>query len=388
MVTAVSGSMPCVYRSLTQYGWKLSGGVTQVCTYSATGRHFSSATAPGSPRILCSGVGDILMRFAVEEYLMQTATVTGPLMYLWRPAPVVTIGRHQNPWKECVLANMDREGVSLIRRKSGGGAVFMDPGNSVFTFISPSDQFSIDKNFDIVVGALKRCGINADRSGRNDLTVDGKKISGSAFKHSPDRGVSLHHGTILVDTDMQALQKYLTPDKRKLQAKGISSVGARVLNLKDQFPDFTDDSLRQAFIDEFCAAHGVSASKTPIEMVDDSPILSKPEVLGFHAEMADKEWRFGRTPEFTHQLDTRIDGVGVFDVRMDVVSGKIVETVVFSDALYPAVIDEIMLTLKNVEYGRGGIDAALKTLAPKFTEDGPAMLLKSFNDWLCANVDD
>ncbi|CAE7671826.1 lplA, partial [Symbiodinium sp. CCMP2456] len=189
------------------------------------------------PRILRSEVSDITFHFAVEEYLMNAEKLTAPLMYLWRPQPVVTIGRHQNPWKECVLSQLDEDGVALVRRRSGGGAIFQDAGCSVFTFLFPSGEFDIDRNLETVLGALGRLGVQAEKKGRNDLTFEDKKISGSAFKHAPDRGVSLHHGTVLVDTDLTALQRYLTPDKRKLQAKGIASVGARVMNLKDKFPE-------------------------------------------------------------------------------------------------------------------------------------------------------
>ncbi|CAE7514433.1 lplA [Symbiodinium necroappetens] len=168
---------------------------------------------------------------------MNAEKLTAPLMYLWRPQPVVTIGRHQNPWKECVLSQLDEDGVALVRRRSGGGAIFQDAGCSVFTFLFPSGEFDIDRNLETVLGALGRLGVQAEKKGRNDLTFEDKKISGSAFKHAPDRGVSLHHGTVLVDTDLTALQRYLTPDKRKLQAKGIASVGARVMNLKEKFPE-------------------------------------------------------------------------------------------------------------------------------------------------------
>merc|ERR1719456_2057428 len=123
---------------------------------------------------------------------MAKGNVSAPLMYLWRPAPVITIGRHQNPWKECVLAKLEEDGVALARRRSGGGAVFQDLGCSVFTFIDPSESFSIDRNFDVVLAALQRLGVNAERKGRNDLTVDDKKISGSAFRHAPEHKMSLH----------------------------------------------------------------------------------------------------------------------------------------------------------------------------------------------------
>merc|ERR1712157_461040 len=113
-----------------------------------------------------------------------------------------------------------------------------------------------DRNLDIMLGGLRRCGIEAERKGRNDLTFEGMKISGSAFKHDPTRGVSLHHGTVLIDTDMQALQRYLTPDKRKLQAKGIASVAARVVSLRQEFPSLDHASLCGALISEFQELHG------------------------------------------------------------------------------------------------------------------------------------
>lgn len=318
---------------------------------------------------------------------MQKAQVTGPLMYLWRPAPVVTIGRHQNPWKECKLGQLEEDGVALVRRRSGGGCVFQDLGCSVFTFLAPSGEFSIDRNLDIVLGALRRCGIEAEKKGRNDLTYQGRKISGSAFRHAPDRGVSLHHGTILVDTDLQALQRYLTPDKRKLQAKGISSVGARVMNLREDFPEFNHDLLCEAFVAEFREVEG--AQGVAVEAMDEgSAIAALPEFTGVRAELQSPEWRLGRTPNFSHQLETRIDGVGILDVRMEVVGGKIEEAVIFSDALFPDVIDEAMTSLRNAEYGRHGIRSALEPLRTRFTEDGPRLLLNALTDWMAAEVDD
>lgn len=339
------------------------------------------------PRILRSEEQDIVFHFAAEEYLMNKAQVTAPLMYLWRPAPVVTIGRHQNPWKECKLAQMEEDGVGLARRRSGGGCVFQDPGCSVFTFISPSGQFNIDRNLDIVLGALRRCGIEAEKKGRNDLTFQGRKISGSAFRHMPDRGVSLHHGTILVDTDMQALQRYLTPDKRKLQAKGIASVGARVMNLREDFPALDHAGLCDAFVAEFRAVQG--AEGVEVEALEEaSPMASLPEFQAVREELRSTEWRLGSTPDFSHQLETRIDGVGVFDVRLEVEKGRIQEAVIFSDALFPDVIDEAMLALKGAGYGRSGIRAALEPLKTKFLEDGPSLLLQAMTDWMAANVDD
>jgi len=318
---------------------------------------------------------------------MANAHVSAPLMYLWRPAPVVTIGRHQNPWKECVLSRLEEDGVALVRRKTGGGAVFQDPGCSVFTFISPSAAFSIDRNLDIVLGALRRCGVTAEKKGRNDLTFEGKKISGSAFKHAPDRSVSLHHGTVLVNTDFQALERYLTPNKLKLQAKGIASVGARVTNLKELFPDLDHDALCEAFVEEFREVEG--AHGVPIEMIDESSALAaEPAFRTYRAEMGDREWRLGRTPDFTHQLEARFEGVALLDVQMQVVNGKINEAAIYSDALYPDVIDQAMVALTGIAYGRASIRAALEALRPQFQEEGPRKLVDTLIEWLPENVDD
>lgn len=341
----------------------------------------------GVPRILRSDETDITFHFAVEDYLMQCAKVEGPLLYLWRPSPTVTIGRHQNPWKECVLSKLEEDGCGLARRRSGGGAVFQDMGCSVFTFISPSPSFSIDRNFDVVLGALRRLGVEADRKGRNDLTVGERKMSGSAFKHAPDRGVSLHHGTILVDTDFKALQRYLTPDKRKLQAKGIASVGARVMNLKEDFPEIDHDALCQAFISEFrdvYDAHSVQVER----MTQSSGMALEPDFHGFRSELEDDNFRFGRTPEFSHHLETRVDGVGIFDVRLQVVEGRVSEAVIFSDALFPDVIDRAMAVLTGVDYRRAGLKGALDSLQPEFTDAGPRLLLDTLAAWLVENVDD
>jgi len=330
---------------------------------------------------------DINFHFAFEEYLMQGGRVKGPLLYLWRPAPVVTIGRHQNPWKECVLTKMEEENVAIARRRSGGGAVFQDPGCSVFTFISPSKCFNTDRNLDIVLGALRRCNIAGEKKGRNDLTFEGRKISGSAYKHAPDLGMSLHHGTVLIDTDMQALQRYLTPDKRKLQAKGIASVGARVMNLRERFESICHNTICDALVAEFCEMQGGQAIHVQ-QVEEDSQLTSDEAFLACRRELESHEWVFGRTPEFTHQLETRIDGIAVFDVRLQVVNATIQEAVIYSDALYPDVIDKAMSALSGAVYGRTGIRSALQTLQPHFTEDGPRNLLDALSEWLCTNVDD
>merc|ERR1712137_732009 len=124
----------------------------------------------------------------------------------------------------------------------------------------------------------------------------------------------------------------------------------------------------------------------PIEDIDENSIVAKePDLLALRAEVADREWNLGRTPEFSHHLETRIDGVAVFDVRMQVINGRIEEAVIFSDALYPDVIDKAMAALHGIEYGRHGVRAALGALASEVSEGGPQTCLQALSDWLVAN---
>merc|ERR1712039_169658 len=124
------------------------------------------------------------------------------------------------------------------------------------------------------------------------------------------------------------------------------------------------------------------------DLNEGSAIAAAPEFRAVMAELQSSEWRLGRTPDFSHKLETRIDGVGVLDVQLEVVGGKIQEAIIFSDALFPDVIDQVMLALKSADYGRNGIRASLEPLRARFTEDGPRLLLDALTEWMAANVDD
>ncbi|MDO5770295.1 MAG: lipoate--protein ligase, partial [Psychrobacter sp.] len=187
-------------------------------------------------RILKSAVTNPWFNLATEDWIFKELSFDKEdpdthTLFLWRNSETVVIGRSQNPWVECKTEKMSEDNVYLARRQSGGGAVFHDLGNTNFTFLSPKDDYDQSANFTIIINALKKLGIDATLSGRNDIQVGDKKISGSAFKHSSDR--SFHHGTVLVNADMQKLGDYLNPHPLKLKAKGIKSVRARVANLTE-----------------------------------------------------------------------------------------------------------------------------------------------------------
>jgi lipoate-protein ligase A len=159
---------------------------------------------------------------------------------LWQNEPTVVIGRNQNAYAELDLAYAEREGIHIARRITGGGAVYHDLGNLNYTYISAKGVEALDfaTLAEPIISALSELGLNAKLSGRNDIEIDGVKISGNA-QHSEGERV-LQHGTLLFDTDLSVLSRVLLPDEAKLATKGIKSVRARVGNIKERLPELCD----------------------------------------------------------------------------------------------------------------------------------------------------
>ena len=255
---------------------------------------------------------------ALEQHL--TFNTQGRVLYLWQNADTVVIGNHQNAWAECDLVALEADGGRLARRTTGGGAVFHDLGNLNFSFITDEEDFSAAENLAIIADALATLGIKAQATGRNDLTVDGAKISGNAFLHR--QGRALHHGTLLVKSDMARLGKYLTVHPKKLSAKGVKSVRSRVANLADVCPGITVDMVKDAIINKYTCAYACEICPAP----DVSEY--KDAVLHFGS----KEFLLGKNPSCTINMDERFEwgmvSVGI-DAKGDVARG----VAVFTDAL-------------------------------------------------------
>ena len=211
-------------------------------------------------QVLVSNTNDPFFNLATEEYLFRFGDVSVNTLYLWRNEPTIVIGRCQNPWKECNVQAMEDKGVHLARRFSGGGAVYQDLGNTNFTFLSSVDNHDKERNSGIIIRALEKFGLKANASGRNDIEIDGHKISGAAYKIAPPR--ALHHGTLLINVDMTALGNLLNPNKLKLQSKGVKSVTARVANLQTLNAAISHEALSDAVVDSFCAHYGAPAART------------------------------------------------------------------------------------------------------------------------------
>lgn len=173
-------------------------------------------------------------------------------LFLWQSDNTIVIGRNQDIYKECDFDVVKQNDIVIARRKTGGGAVYQDKGNLNFTFIATNDIYDKDLNFQIIIKALEKLGIKAELSGRNDIIVGDKKFSGNAFRKT--RNVSLHHGTLLVSTNIELADKCLTPSKYKLKRHGVESVKSRIVNLSDLINLDTKtlkDLISQTFLEHF-----------------------------------------------------------------------------------------------------------------------------------------
>ncbi|MDR6995471.1 lipoate-protein ligase A [Aeromonas salmonicida] len=315
-------------------------------------------------RLLVSDSHDPLFNLAVEECIFRQMDPNQRVLFLWRNANTVVIGRAQNPWKECNTRRMEEDGVTLARRSSGGGAVFHDLGNSCFTFMAGKPGYDKSISTAIVLDALKLLGVSAFASGRNDLLVatqDGdRKVSGSAYRETLDRG--FHHGTLLLDADLSRLANYLNPDPKKLAAKGISSVRSRVANLCDLLPGIEHQQVSHALIEAFFAHYGARVSP---EHISPTQLPDLPGFADTFARQRSWEWNFGHAPAFTHQLDERFDWGGV-ELHFDVEKGVIGRAQIFSDSLDPAPLDALAQRLVGVAYRSDAIAALLGQLKTDF----------------------
>ncbi|ATL99160.1 lipoate--protein ligase [Aeromonas sp. CA23] len=331
-------------------------------------------------RLLLSDSHDPLFNLAVEECIFRQMDPNQRVLFLWRNANTVVIGRAQNPWKECNTRRMEEDGITLARRSSGGGAVFHDLGNSCFTFMAGKPGYDKSISTAIVLDALKRLGVSAFASGRNDLLVatpDGeRKVSGSAYRETHDRG--FHHGTLLLDADLGRLANYLNPDPKKLAAKGISSVRSRVANLCELLPGIDHNQLSHALCEAFFAHYG---ERVLPEHISPSQLPDLPGFADTFARQRSWEWNFGHAPAFSHQLDERF-GWGGVELHFDVEKGVIGRAQIFSDSLDPAPLDALAERLVGLAYRREAIAAGLSQLRADFPAQQAE--LDELSRWLLA----
>ena len=298
---------------------------------------------------------------ALDEYFLHTLPDDEILLYFYQNKNAVIIGKNQNPWMECDLDAMRRDGVELVRRVTGGGAVYHDLGNLNFSFIAPTRVFDRARQFSVLQKALLSLGIPCRQSGRNDLVAgdDARKFSGNAFTER--RGVSQHHGTLLVSADLSRLAGYLTVDPKKIASKGISSVRSRVCNLNEFVPSLTTASLRDAIIRAFEEEYGKALPKTLSDA--DRAALSP-----YREKHASDAWRLGETPRFDYAFSERFPWGGV-QILIGVQKGVVSSVHAYSDALETDLCEEIERCLLGIPFSDASLREALSGASAQNVRD-------------------
>lgn len=261
---------------------------------------------------------DPAYNLAMEQYVFDSLPRDRAYFMLWQNNNAIIIGKYQNTLAEINQPFVEQHGIHVVRRLSGGGAVYHDLGNLNFTFIvDAGDTKELDlKLFCLpVVRALDRIGIHAEVNGRNDITIDGKKFSGNA--QYLKNGRVMHHGTIMFDSDLSVVEQALRVDPSKIQAKGIKSVRSRVTNVRAYLPQDTGLSEFRSLLLESIL------SETPGEEY----ILNEQDLAAVEAlreqRYATWDWNYGASPICTLMKKQRFDGCGCVEVYLSVSRGLI-----------------------------------------------------------------
>ena len=275
-------------------------------------------------RVVMAQGSDPVRNLALEAYLLETVPADTCALYLWQNAHTVVIGRNQNAWRECHVTRLQEDGGTLVRRLSGGGAVYHDMGNLNFTFLLPVADYDVERQQQVILRAVQDYGIPAERTGRNDLTVSGRKFSGNAFYKQAGR--AYHHGTLLLQADMARMETYLHVDQAKLAGKGVPSVRARVVNLCELSPSVTVDSMRDALIEAFEQEYGAASERMQASQLADERLRA------LEAQFASRDWIYGRAIPFTWSAQRRFPW-GKLELQFQVNEGIVCACACYSDAM-------------------------------------------------------
>lgn len=261
---------------------------------------------------------DPAFNLAAEEYVFDSLPRDCDYCMLWQNDNAIIIGKHQNTLAEINSAFVEQHGIRVVRRLSGGGAVYHDMGNLNFTFITDAGDVE-ELDFHLfcqpVIRALARLGVTAEVNGRNDMTIDGKKFSGNS--QYIREGRVMHHGTILFDSDLSVVSQALQVDPAKIQAKGIQSVRSRVTNVRPHLPkDASLPQFRQFLLQEIVRENGGE------EYVLTAEDLAAIEALK-QQRYGQWAWNYGESPACTLMKKRRFEGCGSVEVYLTVDHGLI-----------------------------------------------------------------
>ncbi|KAH7916793.1 hypothetical protein BJ138DRAFT_1139170 [Hygrophoropsis aurantiaca] len=260
--------------------------------------HYSTSSITSSHSIFLSKSTDPYFNLTFEDWLFRHKAPNDPLLLIYRDSPCVIIGRNQNPWKEVNLAASRQARIPFIRRRSGGGTVYHDLGNTNFSIHVPRTTFDRRATAQIILRAVRELGIDANVNERNDICVGKEKMSCSAYKIVNNR--AYHHGTMLISTRLDALGNLLRSNKETMVTKGVASVRSPVCNLRQFSPNISHDTFVDAVVREFQKEYGVTDKACEVNDSDD--ITNIDYIRTGMAELPSWDWAYGQTPEFEYGI--------------------------------------------------------------------------------------
>ena len=283
---------------------------------------------------------------AMEEYVAREMDCDDAF-FMWQGDPTVIFGRNQVMENEVNVDYCRRHHIEIVRRKSGGGCVYADRSNVMFSYITKEDNvnFTYNRYINMLLLVLHELGIEARSSGRNDLLIDGRKVSGNAFYHLP--GKSIVHGTLLYDTNMEHMVGSITPSDAKLVSKGVKSVKQHIALLKD-YTTLSLEQVKHAFRSRLCDGE---------EQLDSAAVA---RIEAMRQEYLTPTFLYGRNPAYTLMRKQRIEGVGELEMRLEVRHGVIRHADLTGDFFLVGDMErDIIQPLIGTDYERSAIEAAL-----------------------------
>lgn len=270
---------------------------------------------------------DSRCNLAFEEYCFKYLDFEDEIVFLWQNSPTVVIGKNQNTLQE-INENFIRENnINVVRRITGGGAVYHDLGNLNYTFIIKAGnkaKIDFEKYSQPMIRALKKFGVECEITGRNDITIEGKKISGAAQSLYKDR--VLHHGTLLIDSKLDTLSKALKAKPEKFISKGIKSVRSRVTNIKPYLKQEMDiEKFKKELLTELFNQQNQTIEELKLSSHDLEQISNL-----FRHKYSTWEWNYGNSPDFNYKKSMRAMG-GTIEVNANVKNGIVDEFKIFGD---------------------------------------------------------
>jgi lipoate---protein ligase len=302
-------------------------------------------------------ITDPRVNLAIEEFALKHLDINETYLLFYINEPSIIIGKNQNTVEEINAEYVRDQGIHVVRRLSGGGAVYHDLGNLNFSFITKDDgnSFHDFKKFtDPVVKALKKLGVNAELSGRNDILADGKKISGNA--QFSTKGRMFSHGTLLFDSEIENVVSALNVRMDKIESKGIKSIRSRVTNIREHLDeDMTMEEFKETLL-VYLFEEFDSIPKYELTESDWTEIRKISR-----ERYANWDWNYGKSPKFNVELSNRF-AAGSIDIRLHIVKGIIQESKIFGDFFGVGEVSDIENKLNGVRYDRQEIEKVLEDI--------------------------